>query len=50
VTIGITDNNVVENNEFFQLRLTAAGLLAVGDRDVAIVNITDDEGMLVHHE
>lgn len=44
--IRIINNNIVENNELFELRLTAAGLLAVGDREVATVNITDDEGML----
>lgn len=42
--IGIIDNNIVENNELFRLRLTAEGLLAVGSRAMATVNITDDEG------
>ena len=42
-TMRIIDDNIVENNELFQLRLTAEGLLAVGDINMATVNITDDE-------
>lgn len=42
-TIMITDDNILENREFFQLRLTAEGLLAVGDRNMATVNIIDNE-------
>lgn len=45
-TIGITDDNIIENNELFQLTLTAEGLLAVGDIGMATVNITDDEGKI----
>ena len=42
--IGIIDNNIVEDNEMFQLTLTAEGQLAVGNRDMATVLITDNEG------
>lgn len=48
-TIRIIDNDIVENNELFRLTLTAEGLLAVGRLGMATVNITDDEGMLVHY-
>lgn len=44
--IDILDDNFVENNELFQLSLSAEGLLAVGNLNMATVNITDDEGML----
>ena len=46
--IGIIDNNIVESTEMFQLRLTADGQLAVGNRDMATVVITDNEGMVSH--
>ena len=47
--IEIIDDNIVESNELFQLRLTSEGLLAVGSRAMATVNITDDEGLLAPH-
>ena len=46
--IEIINNNIVEDNEMFQLILTAEGQLAVGNRDVATVVITDDEGTVSH--
>ena len=42
--IEMIDNNIVEDNEMFQLTLTAEGQLAVGNRDMATVVITDNEG------
>ena len=38
--IEIINNNIVEDNEMFQLILTTEGQLAVGNRDVATVVIT----------
>ena len=50
VNVTIFDDNIVEDIEFIELRLTTGNpnIVSIDQNDVATIDISDDDGM-IHH-